>query len=47
MTIALKTHRIHFPSAKSEPLPETAAGSPRQRPKITPGSFKVLVYGTD
>jgi len=48
-TIALdpKTHKIYLPTAQFEPQPEQAAGSPRQRPKMVPGTFKVLVYGMD
>jgi hypothetical protein len=44
MTLDPKTHRIYLASAKFEPLPE---GAPRQRPKMIPGSFKVLVYGLE
>jgi DNA-binding beta-propeller fold protein YncE len=40
MTLDPKTHKIYLASAKYEP----AAG--QQRPKITAGSFKILVYGT-
>jgi YVTN family beta-propeller protein len=48
-TIALdpKTHKIYLPTAQFEPQPEPAAGSPRQRPKMVPGTFKILVYGMD
>jgi YVTN family beta-propeller protein len=48
-TIALdpKTHKIYLPTAQFEPQPEQAAGSPRQRPKMIPGTFKILVYGMD
>jgi DNA-binding beta-propeller fold protein YncE len=42
MTLDPKSHRIYLSSAKFEPLPE---GAPRQRPKLIPGTFKVLVYG--
>ena len=42
MTLDPKTHRIFLASAKFEPSP---AGTPGQRPKMVPGSFKVLVYG--
>jgi DNA-binding beta-propeller fold protein YncE len=47
MTLDPKTHKIYLASAKFEPQPEPAAGAPRQRPKMVPGSFKILVYGTD
>jgi YVTN family beta-propeller protein len=48
-TIALdpKTHKIYLPTAQFEPQPEQAAGSPRQRPKMIPGTFKILVYGME
>ena len=42
MTLDPKTHQIFLASAKFEPLPQ---GTPGQRPKMIPGSFKVLVYG--
>ena len=47
MTLDPVTHRIYLASAKFEPVPEPAAGAPRQRPKIVAGSFKVLVYGME
>jgi DNA-binding beta-propeller fold protein YncE len=47
MTIDPTTHRIYLPSAKFEPQTTPAAGAPRQRPKMIPGSFKILVYGTE
>jgi DNA-binding beta-propeller fold protein YncE len=45
MTLDPQTHRIYLSSAQFEPQPAPAAGAPRQRPKMVPGSFKVLVYG--
>ena len=45
MTLDPKTHKIYLPSARFEPQAATAPGAPRQRPKIIPGTFKVLVYG--
>jgi len=45
MTLDPKTHKIYLASAKFEAQPEQAPGSPRQRPKMVPGSFKILVYG--
>jgi DNA-binding beta-propeller fold protein YncE len=45
MTLDPKTHRIYLAGAKFEATPEPTPGAPRQRPKIIPGSFKVLVYG--
>ena len=47
MALDPKTHRIYLASAKYEAQPPAAEGAPRQRPKIIPGSFKVLVYGMD
>jgi YVTN family beta-propeller protein len=47
MALDPKTHKIYLPTAQFEPQPEQAAGSPRQRPKMVPGTFKILVYGTD
>ena len=47
MTIDPRTHRIYLPSAKYEPQAAPAPGAPRQRPKIIPGSFKILVCGVD
>lgn len=41
MTIDPATHRIFLASAKY------AAGSTERRPPMVPGSFKVLVYGTE
>ena len=47
MALDLKTHRIFLASAKFEAQPEAAAGAARQRPKMIPGSFKIMVYGTE
>ena len=43
MALDPKTHDIYLGAAEFEPLP---AGK-RGRPKIVPGSFKVLVYGME
>ena len=40
MTLDSKTHRIYLPSAKLEPVPGG-------RPKVAPGTFKILVFGTE
>ena len=45
MTLDPKTHNIYLAAAKYEAQPEPAPGAPRQRPKMVPGSFKILVYG--
>jgi DNA-binding beta-propeller fold protein YncE len=42
MALDPKTHNIYLACAKFEPA---AAGAPQQRPKIVPGTFKILVYG--
>ncbi len=47
MALDLATHKIYLASAKYEPQPPTEPGAPRQRPKIVPGTFKVLVYGME
>jgi len=47
MTLDPKTHRIYLTTAKFEAAPAQAPGAPRQRPKIVPGSTKVLVYAPD
>ncbi len=46
-TIALDpaTHRIYLPSARFEPVPPAVPGTTPQRPKVVPGSFKLLLYG--
>jgi DNA-binding beta-propeller fold protein YncE len=45
MALDPKTHRIYLASAKFE-APSADAG-PRQRPKMVPGSFKILIYGSE
>ena len=45
MALDPKTHNIYVPSAKFEPQAEQVTGTSRQRPKMIPGTFKVLVYG--
>ena len=45
MALDPKTHRIYLASARFEPQPESAAGTPR--PKIISGSMKILVYGME
>ena len=45
MALDPTTHKIYLPSAKFEPQPPPQPGAPRQRPRIVPGSFKILVYG--
>ncbi len=46
MTLDPKTHNIYLAAAEYEaPAAEPPAGGQRQRPRMVPGSFKVLVYG--
>lgn len=45
MTIDPKTHDIYLPSAKFETQAQPAPGEQRQRPKMIPGTFKILLYG--
>ena len=45
MALDPKTHNIYLASAKFAPAPEHVPGAPRQRPKMLPDSFKILVYG--
>jgi hypothetical protein len=47
MTLDPKTHRIYLAAADYEAQAPQAPGAPRQRPKMVPGSFRVLVYGMD
>jgi hypothetical protein len=41
MALDLKTHRVFLPGAEFKPDP----ANPRGRPRMTPGSFAVQVYG--
>lgn len=47
MALDPKTHRIYLASARFEPAPEPVPGAPRERPKLVPESFKLLVFGMD
>ncbi len=47
MALDPRTHKIYLASARFEPQPAAVEGAPRQRPKMIPGSFKILVYGMD
>ncbi len=47
MALDPRTHKIYLATAKFEAQPEPVAGTPRQRSKMIPGSFKILVYGMD
>jgi YVTN family beta-propeller protein len=45
MTLDPLTHKIYLASAKFEAPAEPPAAGQRSRPKMVPGSFKILVYG--
>ncbi|HET9742725.1 MAG TPA: YncE family protein [Terriglobales bacterium] len=45
MSVDEKTHNLVTVTADFEPAPEPAPGQQRQRPKMVPDSFVVLVYG--
>lgn len=45
MALDSKTHRIYLATAEYEPAAKPETDAPRQRPKMIPGSFKILVYG--
>ena len=45
MALDPKTHQIYLAAAKFEAPAETPPGGARQRPKMVPGTFKILVYG--
>jgi len=47
MALDPKTHKIYLPAAEFETSTNQAAATPRQRPRMVPGTFKVLVYGMD
>jgi DNA-binding beta-propeller fold protein YncE len=46
MTLDPKTHNLYLASASFE-AQAAGEGAPRQRPRMVPGSFKVLVYGLE
>ncbi len=45
MTLDPKTHKIYLSAADYEAPVPAAAGQPAPRPKMKPGSFKILVFG--
>ena len=45
MALDEKTHRVFLVTAEFGPAPEAAAGQPRPRPPILPGTFTLLVVG--
>lgn len=46
MTLDNKTHDIYLSAAQFGPPPTATADNPHPRPKITPGSFHILVVST-
>lgn len=44
MALDPKTHNIYVAAAKFEPGPPAAPGAPPARPRMVPGSFKVVVF---
>jgi DNA-binding beta-propeller fold protein YncE len=47
MALDPTTHNIYLPTAQFEAPTNQVAGGPRQRPKMVPGTFKILVYGME
>jgi DNA-binding beta-propeller fold protein YncE len=47
MTLDPATHKIYLPTAQFEASTNQVAGGPRQRPRMVPGTFKILVYGME
>ena len=47
MALDPTTHRIYLASAQFEASTNQVAGAPRQRPRMVPGTFKILVYGME
>ena len=44
MALDPKTHNLYLASAQFEAAAPAAAGVPRTRPKVVPGSFHVAVF---
>jgi YVTN family beta-propeller protein len=47
MALDSATHKIYLPAAQFESSTNQVAGAPRQRPRMIPGTFKILVYGME
>jgi DNA-binding beta-propeller fold protein YncE len=47
LTLDPKTHRIYLAAADMEPAPAPQPGEPKQRPKIKPDTFRILVFGPE
>jgi len=47
MALDPKTHKIYLATAKFEAASEQPSTGKRQRPKMIPGTFKIMVYGME
>jgi DNA-binding beta-propeller fold protein YncE len=47
MALDPATHKIYLPAAQFEASTNQVAGGQRQRPRMVPGTFKILVYGME
>jgi DNA-binding beta-propeller fold protein YncE len=47
MALDPKTHKIYLAAAQFEAATDQPAGGERRRPRMIPGTFKILVYGMD
>jgi hypothetical protein len=47
MALDLKSHQVYLPAADFEPVAASAAKDDHSRPKMIPGSFKLLIFGKD
>jgi YVTN family beta-propeller protein len=47
MALDPTTHNIYLPTAQFEAPTNQVAGGLRQRPRMVPGTFKILVYGME
>jgi len=47
MALDPTTHKIYLATAQFEPQPQPTNGERRQRPRMIPGTFKILVYGME
>jgi YVTN family beta-propeller protein len=47
MTIDPETHKIYLPTAQFETSTNQPVAGKRQRPRMVPGTFKILIYGME
>ena len=47
MALDTRTHALFLATADFEPQPDPQPGEPRRRPRILPGTFRILVYRYD